>query len=346
MKKLKPILSIVVLSALIAATPVFGQANNGKNNSNNGKQPVKEEKVKEGKVKEEKVKEEKEKNNNGNNGDNNKANPGKGQDKSWKEAKDLVEAEKDALEVKKDELETEKDELEKQLEEAETNGNKELAEQLKTQISEIEKQRLEIKSEMKNTINLMKEVVKNRYNIEELEELRKISDELKEQNEDIIVIPVENISTNKDIKFDTPPVIKEGRTLIPVRALTQGFGAEVEWKSEEKKVTITKGDKEIVLYLDNKTATVNGEKVELEVPSTAYNNRTYVPLRFIIENLGLKIDYDEDTGLIEIDDEDDKDIDNKDNDDDVDNVEDGDDGKNNVEDTENAEDIKEDDSQE
>src|SRR5690606_24707622 len=122
-------------------------------------------------------------------------------------------------------------------------------------------------------------VVKNRYSVEELEELRKIGEELKEQDEDIIVLPIENINAkNKDVKFDTPPVIKEGRTLIPVRALTQGFGAELEWNAEEKKVTITKGDVEIVLHLDSRTATVNGEEVELDVPSTAYNNRTYVPL--------------------------------------------------------------------
>ena len=156
---------------------------------------------------------------------------------------------------------------------------------------------------MMNTINLMKEVVKNRYNIEELEELKKLSIELEAKDDSIIVIPVENINTkNKDIKFDMPPVIKEGRILIPVRALTQGFGAEVEWNPEEMKVTVIKGENEIVLYLDSKTAIVNGEEVELDVPSASYNNRTYVPLRFVIESLGLKVDYDEDTGLIEIED--------------------------------------------
>ncbi len=290
MKKFKYVVSIVVLLTLIATTPVFGNANNGKNNSNSGKQPINQEKIKEVKEK-------------SNNGNSNKDNLGKGQDKSWKETKDLLETEKDALEVQKEEIEAKKDELEKQLEEAEAAENKELIEQIKGQIEEIEKQRLEIKVEMKNAISLMKEVVRNRYTVEELEELRKIGDELKEQEGDITVLPIENISTSKDIKFDTPPVIKEGRTLIPVRAITEGFGAELEWNSEEKKVTIKKGDKEIILYLDNRTAIVDGEEVELDVPSTAYNNRTYVPLRFIIENFGLKVDYDEETGLIEVEDE-------------------------------------------
>ncbi len=287
MKRFKSAVSIAVASALLITTPILGLADNIKENPNKGKEPVKQENIKEEKEK-----------------TNNKDKQGKGQDKSWKETKELLKTEKDALEVQKDELEVQKDELEKQLEEAETGENKELVEQLKAQISEIEKQRLEIKSEMKSTIDLMKEVVKNRYSVEELEELRKAGDELKEENEDIIVIPVENINAkNKDIKFDTPPVIKEGRTLIPVRALTEGFGATVKWNAEDKKVTIAKGDVEIVLQLDSKIAIVNGEEIELDVPSAAYNNRTYVPLRFIIEKLGLKVEYDKDTGLIEVDDE-------------------------------------------
>lgn len=319
MKKLKSILSVVVLLALIATTPVFGQANNGKNSSNNGQKPVKEEKIKEDKVKEVQIKEENEKNNS-------KDNIGKGHDKPWKEAKDLLEAEKDTLEAEKDELEVKKDELEKQLEEAEAIENRGLVEQLKNQIREIEKQKLEIRLEMRNAKNLIKEVMKNRYNVEELEELRKVGDELKKQDGDIIIVPVENIVTNKDIKFDTPPVIKEGRTLIPVRALTQGFGADLEWNPEEKKVTIIKGDKEIILHLDSKIAIVNGEEVELEVPSTSYNNRTYVPLRFIIENLGLKIDYDEETGATEIEDseedeEDDEEVKDDENNEEVEEVE-------------------------
>ena len=288
MRKFKSVVSVVVLIALVVSIPSLGYAKVEKDKSNNGKNDVKVEEVKE------------EKNNNSSNKDK----PGKGQDKSWKETKDLLQSEKDALESEKDDLESQKDELEKQLKEAEENENKELEEQLKAQIEEVEKQRLKIKSEMKDVINLIKEVIKNRYSVDELEEFIKIRDELEAENENIMVIPVENINAkNKDIKFDMPPVIKEGRTLIPVRALTQGFGAEVKWDPEEKKVTVIKGEKKIVLYLDSKIALVNGKEIELDVPSKAYNNRTYVPLRFIVENFELNIDYDEDTGLIEIDDE-------------------------------------------
>lgn len=59
----------------------------------------------------------------------------------------------------------------------------------------------------------------------------------------------------KDIKFDIPPVIKDGRTLIPVRAIMNGLGAEVKWDEAAKTVTVTKGDVTVVITLgSNKSA--------------------------------------------------------------------------------------------
>lgn len=107
-----------------------------------------------------------------------------------------------------------------------------------------------------------------------------------------------------NLKFDVPPVIKEGRTLIPVRAIMNGLGAEVAWDSETNVVTISRDDKVIVLDLAKGEATVNGEAVELDVPAQIISNRTFVPLRFVAQTLGDKVDYDEASGEINIGDED------------------------------------------
>ncbi len=208
------------------------------------------------------------------------------------------------IEEKKDELEEQKDELEKQCEEAKKSGDTELVEKLKEQIQEIETKRLEMKTEMKNIHGEIKEIIKNNYSYEELEELKELAEKIKEKYDDIKTVPIENIITdNKDMKFDTPPVIKEGRILIPVRAITRGMKADLKWEQEEKKVIINKDDIEIVLYIDKATALIDGEEIELDVPASLYNSSTYVPLRFIAENLGLKVDYDEDDDSIIIEDE-------------------------------------------
>lgn len=106
-----------------------------------------------------------------------------------------------------------------------------------------------------------------------------------------------------NLKFDVPPVIKEGRTLIPVRAVMNGLGAEVTWDAEAKTVTITRDDKVIVINMATGEVTVNGEIVVLDVPAQTISNRTFVPLRFIAQTLGDKVVYDEETGDIDVGDD-------------------------------------------
>ncbi|AIS51709.1 copper amine oxidase family protein [Thermoanaerobacter kivui] len=119
------------------------------------------------------------------------------------------------------------------------------------------------------------------------------------------------VSVNKkEIKFDTPPVIKEGRTLIPVRAIMNGFGAKVDWDEETNTVTITKGDITIQLVLGETKVLVNGKEVTLDVPAMEISNRTFVPIRFISEILGGKVNYDKKTGDIEIEEENQTEIEN------------------------------------
>jgi len=73
---------------------------------------------------------------------------------------------------------------------------------------------------------------------------------------------------NKEIKafvngehpvFDVPPVIKSGRTLVPIRAISQSLGAEVTWNQEEQTAIIEKDGVEIKLVLNEVKANVNGE---------------------------------------------------------------------------------------
>jgi len=98
-------------------------------------------------------------------------------------------------------------------------------------------------------------------------------------------------SNGKRLDFDVPPVIKEGRTLIPLRAVAEALGAKVDWDSNKRLVLINKGDININLYIDSKEAQVGDKKVSLDVPAQIYNNRTLVPLRFIAEALKAKVDY-------------------------------------------------------
>lgn len=287
MKKLKTIVSALLISILLVSSPILAASNNGKGNKNKPNQNTKQIEMQEKKEAKEKEKAEK---------------------KEIKETEKVIKKEmkeqRKKIKKEEDKLKEMKKQLEKQCKEAEKNGNTELVEKLKEQIEQFKTEMLNLKTGAKDIHNEIKELIKGIYTIDELEELEKLGKEIIEKYDDLANFPIENIIIdNKDIKFDTPPVIKEGRILIPVRAITKGMKAELEWNQEEKRVTITKDNVEIVLYIDKATAFVNGEEIELDITPSLYNNSTYVPLRFIAENLGLKVNYDEDEDLVIIEDE-------------------------------------------
>lgn len=107
----------------------------------------------------------------------------------------------------------------------------------------------------------------------------------------------------KEIKFDVPPVIKEGRTLIPVRAIMNGLGAEVKWDEAAKTVTVTKGDVTVVITLGSNVISVNGVEQAIDVPAQLISNRTFVPVRFVAQALKMNVAWDEETETVGIGDQ-------------------------------------------
>lgn len=103
--------------------------------------------------------------------------------------------------------------------------------------------------------------------------------------------------------LDAEPCInaESGRTLVPARFVSEALGAEVDWDSEAGRVTITDGEKEIILTLGSSAVLVNRAERTIDcAPTTLPPGRTFVPLRFVSENLGAKVGYEGDTGKITI----------------------------------------------
>ena len=99
---------------------------------------------------------------------------------------------------------------------------------------------------------------------------------------------------------DTVPVIVKGRTLVPIRAIIEEMGGTVDWSATDKKVTIKLGNVTIELWIDKKTAKVNGTSKELDVVPQIVNGRTMLPLRFVSEELGCSVDWNGDTKTVTI----------------------------------------------
>ncbi|WP_142675812.1 S-layer homology domain-containing protein [Bacillus taeanensis] len=89
--------------------------------------------------------------------------------------------------------------------------------------------------------------------------------------------------------FDQPAQLIEGRTLVPVRGVFEKLGAVVKWDGSTSTVTVVKNDRHITMKVGSKTAQVNGENIELDIPMKIINGRTMVPLRIIAEGIGAEI---------------------------------------------------------
>lgn len=109
----------------------------------------------------------------------------------------------------------------------------------------------------------------------------------------VLVVGKKEAEINGDIvKMDVAPMILKGSTMVPLRSLGDFLGAKVDYEPKEQKITFTLFGKVIELVIGRKTAKVNGEPVQLSVPPTIISGRTLVPLRFVSENLGAKVDYE------------------------------------------------------
>lgn len=116
------------------------------------------------------------------------------------------------------------------------------------------------------------------------------------KDEIVLVINNKNASVWGESKTnDVAPIIKNDRTMLPARFVAEALGAEVSWDEAARTVTIVSADKAttIVLTIDSDKALVNDEEVTLDSPAFIENDRTYTPIRFISENLGAKVAWDE-----------------------------------------------------
>ncbi len=101
--------------------------------------------------------------------------------------------------------------------------------------------------------------------------------------------------------LDAPPLVAEGRTLVPVRFVSEALGAKVTWDAAARRITVTDAGKVIVLTLGSSQAMVDGEVRTIDCPpATLPPGRTLVPLRFVGEALGAQVHYDTTTKVITV----------------------------------------------
>lgn len=113
------------------------------------------------------------------------------------------------------------------------------------------------------------------------------------RKDDIICLMVDKPTTitfGKKVQIDSKnskvvPYIKNDRTMVPLRFITESLGAEIIWDEERGGCTVKKDKREIVLTFGSAEFTVNGKSVTYDAPIEVMEDRTMVPVRFISEQL-------------------------------------------------------------
>lgn len=193
------------------------------------------------------------------------------------------------------------DELQKQYQTALKQQDQNEAELLKKQLQLMEREKDEYTEKLSQTRLQLKEAVRASYTEEELAQIETVEKKLKQKHPKDKVLPVESIIPfGFSLKLDTPPIIRDGRTLVPIRAFAEATGSTVIWNDEDDTIVINKEGNKIQLQLRNRLAYVNGQEITLDVSPEIINNRTVVPFRFLMEQLGYEVDWDTENDLIEI----------------------------------------------
>ncbi|MBO8158444.1 copper amine oxidase N-terminal domain-containing protein [Thermosyntropha sp.] len=112
----------------------------------------------------------------------------------------------------------------------------------------------------------------------------------------------QNIDTKvkNKVKMDTAPFIKNSRTYVPVRFLGNALGIDdnhIGWNGDTREV-ILEGAAKIRLKIGSKVMIVDNRRVVMDVAPIISNARTMLPARWVAENLGFKVDWDNANRLV------------------------------------------------
>ncbi|MBI3924695.1 MAG: hypothetical protein HY319_04080 [Armatimonadetes bacterium] len=104
----------------------------------------------------------------------------------------------------------------------------------------------------------------------------------------------------RTLHFDQPPVMQDGRVLVPLRGIFENLGADVVYDAANRTIKATRGSRVVELTLGSQVARVDGRTLYLDVPAMSVSGRTVVPLRFVSESLGADVTWNAATKTVAI----------------------------------------------
>lgn len=95
-----------------------------------------------------------------------------------------------------------------------------------------------------------------------------------------------------------PFVNDDGRTMVPVRFVSEQLGAEVKWNDATQMADIQYRGRKISIPLDQPVAYIDGRKASLDTSAVRRDDRVMVPLALISAVYGVNTDWNGDTNTV------------------------------------------------
>lgn len=123
---------------------------------------------------------------------------------------------------------------------------------------------------------------------------------------DTVVLQINNyaVSVEGVIKWvdkdnkNVIPYIENDRTMVPLRFISEAFGADVSWIPETRTIEIVLGDTSITMQVDNTEYQLNGEAQLMDAAPVIREDRTFVPIRFVSEALDKSVYWNGSSGVV------------------------------------------------
>ncbi|MGM9551437.1 MAG: stalk domain-containing protein [Clostridia bacterium] len=112
------------------------------------------------------------------------------------------------------------------------------------------------------------------------------------------IMQINGVNEEIDEGRGTVPLIVDGRTLVPIRAIVEAFGGGANWDNSTRSVILSMEDDTVLLSIDSSIAYLNGKAEMLDVVPTVINERTMLPIRFVAESFNLAVAWDNDTKTV------------------------------------------------
>lgn len=91
--------------------------------------------------------------------------------------------------------------------------------------------------------------------------------------------------------LEAAPFLMNGRTMVPIRFISESMGARIEYEVTTRTITINYEETIIIMQYNHPEATINGKTVIMDAPYTIRSARSFVPIRFIAEAFGAKVEW-------------------------------------------------------